>query len=126
VGFAQIENDMVDLAKTMGMSRWTEFQKIRLPNSVPYLFAGFKASIALAVIGAIVAEFVAGQKGLGYLIIVANNDMNSGLIFASLIVLSIMSLALFGIIVGLEKRLMPWRRAVEPAENLVQVKGKIP
>ena len=118
VGFAQIENDMVDLAKTMGMSRWTEFQKIRLPNSVPYLFAGFKASIALAVIGAIVAEFVAGQKGLGYLIIVANNDMNSGLIFASIIVLSIMSLALFGIIVGLEKRLMPWRRAVEPTENL--------
>ena len=118
VGFAQIENDMVDLAKTMGMSRWSEFQKIRLPNSVPYLFAGFKASIALAVIGAIVAEFVAGQKGLGYLIIVANNDMNSGLIFASIIVLSIMSLALFGIIVGLEKRLMPWRRAVEPTENL--------
>ena len=116
-GFAQIDNDMVDLAKTMGMSHWTEFKKIRLPNSVPYLFAGFKASIALAVIGAIVAEFVAGQKGLGYLIIVANNDMNSGLIFASLIVLSIMSLALFGIIVGLEKRLMPWRRAVEPTEN---------
>jgi NitT/TauT family transport system permease protein len=118
VGLAQVENDMVDLAKTMGMSRWTEFKKIRLPNSVPYLFAGFKASIALAVIGAVVAEFVAGQKGLGYLIIVANNDMNSGLIFASLIVLSIMSLALFGIIVGLEKWLMPWRRAVEPTENL--------
>jgi NitT/TauT family transport system permease protein len=116
VGLAQIENDMIDLAKTMGMSRWTEFKKIRLPNSVPYLFAGFKASIALAVIGAVVAEFVAGQKGLGYLIIVANNDMNSGLIFASLIVLSIMSLALFGIIVGLEKKLMPWRRSIEPTE----------
>jgi NitT/TauT family transport system permease protein len=108
---------MVDLARTMGMSRWTEFKKIRMPNSLPYLFAGFKASIALAVIGAVVAEFVAGQKGLGYLIIVANNDMNSGLIFASIIVLSIMSLALFGIIVGLEKKLMPWRRAVEPTQT---------
>jgi NitT/TauT family transport system permease protein len=117
VGFAQIENDMLDLAKTMGMSRWTEFKKIRLPNSVPYLFAGFKASIALAVIGAVVAEFVAGQKGLGYLIIVANNDMNSALIFASIIVLSIMSLALFGVIVGLEKMLMPWRRDVQPTES---------
>ena len=117
VGFAQIENDLLDLAKTMGMSRWTEFKKIRLPNSLPYLFAGFKASIALAVIGAVVAEFVAGQKGLGYLIIVANNDMNSALIFASIIVLSIMSLALFGVIVGLEKMLMPWRRDVQPTES---------
>jgi len=117
VGFAQIENDLLDLAKTMGMNRWTEFKKIRLPNSVPYLFAGFKASIALAVIGAVVAEFVAGQKGLGYLIIVANNDMNSALIFASIIVLSMMSLALFGVIVGLEKMLMPWRRDVQPTES---------
>src|SRR5512145_2117344 len=102
VGFSQIEGDMLDLAKTMGMKPWTEFSKIRLPNSIPYLFAGFKASIALAVIGAVVAEFVSGQQGLGYVIIVANNDMNSGLIFAAIIVLSVMSLALFGIIVLLE------------------------
>src|SRR5439155_294145 len=69
VGFSQIDGEMLDLAKTMGMKPWTEFRKIRLPNSVPYLFAGFKASIALAVIGAVVAEFVSGQQGLGYLII---------------------------------------------------------
>jgi len=70
----------------------------------------------LAVIGAVVAEFVAGQKGLGYLIVVANNDLNAPLIFASIIVLSAMSLGLFGIIVGLEKMLMPWRRGIQPSE----------
>jgi len=116
VGFSQIENEMLDLAKTMGMNRWTEFRKIRLPNSVPYLFAGFKSSIALAVIGAVVAEFVSGQKGLGYLIIVGNNNLNAALIFASIIVLSIMSLGLFWAIVFLEKRLMPWRRGIQPTE----------
>lgn len=116
VGFSQIGSEMLDLAKTMGMSQWTEFRKIRFPNSVPYLFAGFKASIALAVIGAIVAEFVAGQQGLGYLIIVGNNDLNAALVFASIIVLSVMSLALFGIIVGMEKKLMPWRQAIHPTE----------
>jgi NitT/TauT family transport system permease protein len=116
VGFSQVETDMLDLAKTMGMNRWMEFRKIRLPNSVPYLFAGFKASIALAVIGAVVAEFVAGQSGLGYLIVVGNNDLNAPLIFASIIVLSAMSLGLFGIIVGLEKILMPWRRGMQPTE----------
>ena len=116
VGFSEVETEMLDLAKTMGMGRWMEFKKIRLPNSVLYLFAGFKASIALAVIGAVVAEFVTGQKGLGYLIVVGNNDLNAPLIFASIIVLSAMSLGLFGIIVGLEKMLMPWRRGIQPSE----------
>lgn len=116
VGFSQIENDLLDLAKTMGMSAWNEFKKIRLPNSLPYLFAGFKTSIALAVIGAVVAEFVAGQRGLGYLIIIGNNELNAALIFASIIVLSVISLGLFGIIVGIEKKLMPWRRAIQSTQ----------
>jgi len=116
VGFSQIEKEMLELAKTMGMSRWTEFKKIRLPNSVPYLFAGFKSSIALAVIGAVVAEFVSGQQGLGYLIIVGNNNLNAPLIFASIIVLSVMSLALFWAIVLLERTLMPWRSGIQPTE----------
>jgi len=116
VGFSQIETEMLDLAKTMGMSRWTEFKKIRFPNSMPYLFAGFKASIALAVIGAVVAEFVAGQSGLGYLIIIGNDELNAPLIFASIIILSVMSLGLFAIILGLEKKFMPWRRGIQPTE----------
>jgi len=115
-GFSQIENDMLDLAKTMGMNRWTEFKKIRLPNSLPYLFAGFKASIALAVIGAVVAEFVAGQAGLGYLIIVGNDELNAPLIFASIITLSAMSLGLFGTILVLEKILIPWRQGIQPMD----------
>ena len=116
VGFSQIDSDMLDLAKTMGMSRLTEFKKIRLPNSMPYLFAGFKASIALAVIGAVVAEFVSGQSGLGYLIIIGNDELDAPLIFASIIMLSVMSLGLFGIIIGLEKKLMPWRRGIRPTD----------
>lgn len=116
VGFSQIESEMLDLAKTMGMKPWTELRKIRLPNSIPYLFAGFKASIALAVIGAVVAEFVSGQQGLGYVIIIGNNNLNAALIFASITVLSVMSLGLFGVIVALEKILMPWRRGIYPTE----------
>jgi len=116
VGFSQIDSDMLDLAKTMGMRPFTEFRKIRLPNAIPYLFAGFKASIALAVIGAVVAEFVSGQQGLGYLIIIGNNDLNAALIFAAITVLSAMSLGLFGIIVGLEKALMPWRKGIHPTD----------
>ncbi|MFQ5850212.1 MAG: ABC transporter permease [Candidatus Binatia bacterium] len=83
---------------------------------MPYLFVGFKASIALAVIGAVVAEFVAGQQGLGYLIIFGNDELNAPLIFASIVVLSAISLGLFGIIVGMEKKLMPWRRGIQTTE----------
>jgi NitT/TauT family transport system permease protein len=116
VGFSQIEEEMLELAKKMGMSRWTEFRKIRFPHAMPYLFAGGKASMTLAVIGAVVAEFVAGQQGLGYLIIIGNNELNAALIFAAITVLSVMSLGLFGLIVGLEKWLMPWRRGMHPTE----------
>src|SRR5438445_11491300 len=68
VGFSQIDGEMLDLAKTMGMKPWTEFRKIRLPNSVPYLFAGFKASIARAVIGAVVRAVLSVQQRLSYVI----------------------------------------------------------
>ena len=116
VGLSNIHPDMIDLGKTMGMSRWHEFTKIRIPNSIPYLFAGFKASIALAVIGAVVAEFVSGERGLGFLIIIGFDDMNSGIVFASLIVLAVISLGLFGILVFLEKILMPWRKGIQITE----------
>ena len=65
---------------------------------------------------AVVAEFVAGNRGLGYLIIFSNDELNAPLTFASITVLSAMSLGLFGIIVGLEKKLMPWRRGIETTE----------
>jgi NitT/TauT family transport system permease protein len=116
VGLSQVSPDMIDLGKTMGMSRIDEFKKIRLPNSVPFLFAGFKASIALAVIGAVVAEFVAGERGLGFLIIVGFDEMNSSIVFASIIVLAAMSLGMFGILVWLEKVLMPWRQGIQITE----------
>jgi len=116
VGLSQVSPDMIDLGKTMGMSRIDEFKKIRLPNSVPFLFAGFKASIALAVIGAVVAEFVSGERGLGFLIIVGFDDMNSSIVFASIIVLAAMSLGMFGILVWLEKVLMPWRQGIQITE----------
>ena len=64
----------------------------------------------------VVAEFVSGQQGLGYVIIIGNNNLNAALIFASITVLSVMSLGLFGLIVGLEKVLMPWRRGIQPTD----------
>ena len=69
-----------------------------------------------AVIGAVVAEFVSGERGLGFLIIVGFDEMNSSIVFASIIVLAAMSLGMFGILVWLEKVLMPWRQGIQITE----------
>lgn len=110
VGLSTLAPELLELTRTMGASRWDEFRKIRCPNSLPFLFAGFKASIALAVVGAVVGEFIGGEAGLGYLIILGNNQLDTRLVFAALLVLTAMTLALFGIIVGLERILVPWQR----------------
>ncbi len=84
------------------------FKKIRFPNSLPYLFAGMKIGSGLAVVGAIVGEFVGSDKGLGYIILLANSELRTELLFASIFFLSIMGISLFGLLVLLEKLLVPW------------------
>ncbi len=68
VGLKEVEPELLDLARINRASQFDIFTKIRLPNSLPYLFAGVKIAIILSVTGAIVAEFVAANQGLGYLI----------------------------------------------------------
>ena len=82
-------------ASNMG-TRWQIFWKIRMPNALPYIFAGMKISITLAIIGVIVSEFVASQEGIGYLIKLAGGLLDTPLMMAAITVLSISGLALYG------------------------------
>ncbi|MBI3059573.1 MAG: ABC transporter permease subunit, partial [Deltaproteobacteria bacterium] len=86
------------------------FWKIRLPHSLPYLFAGCKIAISFAVIGAIVGEFISGRHGLGYLVLSANSTFNTPMAFTALVYLVLMSLALYGIVIFAEKFMLPWYR----------------
>lgn len=107
-GMRMVEPEMIDLARSLQATNWQIFTKVRLPNSLPQFFGGLKIAITLAVIGAIIGEFIGGNKGLGYLIVVSNYEVNTPLMFASLIALSLMGLALYGFIVLLERWLIPW------------------
>ncbi|MDP7385411.1 MAG: ABC transporter permease, partial [Nitrospinota bacterium] len=107
-GLRLVEADLLDLARSFRATKWQILAKIRFPNSLPFLFNGLQISITLAVIGAIVGEFVGGSKGLGYLIIVSNYELNTPLMFTSLFLLSIIGLSLFGLIVKLQKVMIPW------------------
>jgi NitT/TauT family transport system permease protein len=108
VGLAGAEPEMLDLVRTLKASRWQVLKKIRFPNAVPYIFVGLKLNATMSVIGALVGEFVASEKGLGSLIITSGVTMETAPIFASLLLISVMGLVLYGVVVAVEHIVAPW------------------
>jgi NitT/TauT family transport system permease protein len=114
MGLASIEREKIYLAQSMGLSSLATFFKIQLPNALPSIFAGLKISITLAVVGAVVGEFVGGQAGLGYLLLIANGSMDTPLLFAGIVALTILGVVFFALI-GIVERLVLPPHAVERA-----------
>jgi len=108
-GLNAVEEDLLDLVRYLHASKFQVFLKIRLPNSLPYVFSGFKISTTLCVVGAIVGEFIASTQGLGYLIKSSQGTMDTPPMFASLILISVLGLSFFGAISLLERLVMPWQ-----------------
>ena len=108
VGLATAEPEMLELVRSLKASRWQVFTKIRFPNAVPYIFTGLKLNATMSVIGAIVGEFVASERGLGALIITGGVTLETPSIFASLILISVLGLALYGVVVAVERVVAPW------------------
>jgi len=107
-GVTEIEPDMVDLARSLRVPKWKIFLKIRIPNALPYIFTGLKISATMAVVGAVVGEFIASTRGLASVIMSAQASLSTHAIFAALIWISALGLVLFGVISGLERLFMPW------------------
>lgn len=108
VAFKSIEPDVYDLARTYRASRLRIFWMVELPGAMPSLFAGFKVAAALSATAAVVAEFVASDNGLGYLLLGYNGNMNTSMTFAVIIVLSILGLLLYGAVELVERLAIPW------------------
>jgi NitT/TauT family transport system permease protein len=102
------ENEYL-LMRSLQAKRWQIFTKLKVPSALPFVFAGFKNGITLALVGAVVGEFVAAQAGLGLLVEVYNFQMKIPLVFATIIVLSLMGLALYGIMELLDRKIVFWR-----------------
>jgi NitT/TauT family transport system permease protein len=115
--FRSVDPDIMDLARATGANAWRVFWKVQVPHALPMLFTGFKVAAALSSTAAVVAEFVASDRGLGYLLLEYNNNMNTPMAFATIIVLSVMGLVLYGIVELIERAAIPWhvsRRVAEP------------
>lgn len=109
-GLVAVEEDLLDLVNYLHATKWQKMKKIQLPNSLPYIFSGLKIAATTAVTGAIVGEFVASDKGLGSIIISSQTTLATPVIFGSLILITIIGMALFGFVGMMERLLMPWEK----------------
>ena len=107
VGLTQCDADLIDLGRVFNAPKWKVFLKIRVPNAYPYILSALKVTATAAVVGAIVGEFVASQRGLGYVIITTQSSMNTPVAVAALVWISLLGLALFGFVALLSRLLVP-------------------
>src|SRR5699024_2901126 len=96
--------------RSMGASRWQAFWKVRFPWALPSIFAGAKVAITLSVVGAVVAEFVGAERGLGVLITQARGNLDTAMVFAGIACLSLIGLILFSVVGFLERMLVKGSR----------------
>jgi NitT/TauT family transport system permease protein len=107
-GFRSADPAALDLLRSLAASDLQVFLKLRLPGALPFLFAGVKVSVPLCVIGSVVAEWVGAGSGLGQAILQANNTLDMAGLFAAIVVLATMGLALMGLVYLAERRLLFW------------------
>jgi NitT/TauT family transport system permease protein len=101
---------LLELIRSLSASPAQAFLKVRFPASLPHVFVGLKVAISLAVIGAVIGEFVGADKGLGHVIVASGSNVNTSLAFAAMVLLALMSIVLFYALVALERWLVPWAR----------------
>ena len=108
VGLTQVDEEMLDLGRVFGAPKWKVFAKIRVPNAYPYILSALKVTASAAVVGAIVGEFVASQKGLGNVIVTTQTNLNTPVAFVALIWISVIGLAVYGAVVLAARWIAPW------------------
>ncbi|WP_231731389.1 ABC transporter permease [Lampropedia cohaerens] len=113
LGLSSVPAELIELSRSLRASTSRQYWQIRMPYAVPYLFSALKVSITLAIVGAVVAEFVAAEKGLGYLILYATSSFQVPVAFAALVLLVLSSLVLYGLVRWLQQRLFPWSQGTQ-------------
>jgi NitT/TauT family transport system permease protein len=107
-GLKSISREELDLFRTITPRRWPLYRHLKIPRAMPQFFDGVKVASSLALIGAIVGEFVSADEGLGYLVTIMNRDLRTPEMFAVFVMLSIVGIVLFYAVVLIERLLMPW------------------
>jgi putative hydroxymethylpyrimidine transport system permease protein len=110
-GLEGVDRDQIKMMRTLGASRLDLLRRLELPSALPFLFSGAKVAVAVAVIGAVFGELVGSDAGLGHAIQVGTAQLETARVFAAVLILSVMAIALFGLVALIERRAVPWARA---------------
>jgi NitT/TauT family transport system permease protein len=110
-GFQILDDRLLYLTQSMGATRWQTFRYLRFPAALPVIFSGIKTSATIAATAAIVAEFVGANKGLGYVLLRGTSTMDIELVFAVLVVLTVVGIAVNYVVEFCEWAMTPWQRA---------------
>jgi NitT/TauT family transport system permease protein len=110
-GLTAIDPRLAALMRTLAASNWQVFTKVRAPNAVPYIFAGLKVAIPLSVIGAVIGEFIQANSGLGFIVLIAITEVDTPEVFVAILLMTLLSLVLFGMLSILEGLVLRWRYA---------------
>ena len=116
-GLQSVEPSFVALMRSVGASKGKIMLRVRIPHSLPHLMAGLKVAITFSVIGAIVGEFAGANAGLGYVIQFASTQLDTPLIFAALVVVSVLGLAFYYVVEFAEQWLVPWSPKFDPVHS---------
>ena len=111
IGLRSVNPWALQYLQSLAASPWEVLIKLRLPGALPYLFAAFKVSIPLSVIGAVVAEWFSGEEGLGRVIQVSNSNVDMPTAFAAIVSLASMGVGLYLIVSLVERRLLSWHES---------------
>lgn len=110
VGLRSVPDELRDLMRSLQATSWQTFQYLEVPSSLPVFLGGLRIGATLAVIGAVVGEFVGADRGLGFLINVGRGQYDTALVFVAIFTLVGMALALYGVVVLIETRLLSWQQ----------------
>ncbi|MDR7422578.1 MAG: ABC transporter permease [Armatimonadota bacterium] len=116
-GLDSVDPQALELMHVLSASRWEIFRYLRWPTSLPYLFSALRIATTAALLGAIIAEWIGSNRGLGYLILAATYDYRTPLLYATMAVASGLALALFGLVSLIERYAIPWRQTSGPSES---------
>jgi len=97
-GMTTVDRRVNDLMRTISASRWDILTKIQLPNAIPYIFSGLNVAVPLSIIGAVVAEFMQSDSGLGYVVLIAVGNVNTPMVFVAVLLMALLSLSLFALL----------------------------
>ncbi len=107
-GLKATPKELLELARSLRTSRWQVLSMIQFPAALPFVMAGAKVAVTLAVIGAVIGEFVGSSEGLGFFLLSATSQVNTALAFAALFALSVLGMVAYLLVVLVEKLISPW------------------